>query len=324
MKIKRFLVSTTIAHNPGDEIIWFGIRNLLEVGLKIKADYVYYNRNPDLQVSALRVPRPSVGNYLTDKIDLEGYDGVILAGSPEFTGGPMEYLYNALHNRPDIPVYALGIGAGHATLKLSSLDQEILSRSKVLITRSDETIDILRSYGINHGKCLPCPALFSASYDLSADMLGTDTAYILQAPGTRWHEVDPSYLNGVHNVNEVLTIHVKELNYYRHMGKQVRYAASGGEVLRHLRRYGRTVSTRLHAAIAGLSLGIPGGVVGDKDFRITTALKPYKDVIGVYGSVAEAGQAKPVANRDEILDFKWQMWDAWLKELSQCSDLVQP
>lgn len=25
----RILVSTTIAHNPGDELIWFGIRNLV-------------------------------------------------------------------------------------------------------------------------------------------------------------------------------------------------------------------------------------------------------------------------------------------------------
>lgn len=308
--MKRFLVSTTIAHNPGDEMIWSGIRNLLEQGMRIRADYVYYNRNPDLQ-DARRSPIPTEGNYVTTGINLNGIDGVILAGSPEWFGNPMEGLYRALLARPDIPVYALGIGLGDPTSSLDDAARTVLSRAKKIITRSVETTEFLSRYGISSIPMV-CPALFCS---LSPNHRGMGLCgYVLQAPGSGWHEVEPSYLEGIDGVSEVLVVHRKEMEYYTSIGKAVRYAASGNDVLTYLRRHNQVVSTRLHAAIGALSLGLPATVIGDTDFRIRTAGSMYKSILGLASNIKSAQFVE--TDRVKILRFKEDQWSNWIKELS--------
>lgn len=315
--MKRFLVSTTIGHNPGDELIWMGIKNLLQQGLHIDADYFYYNRNPDLQVGNDRVPQPgTVGNYYCNEIDLKHFDGVIIAGSPEWFGGPMKPLFQAII-KTNIPVYFLGVGLGVREAQLSDLDKVVLANAKRIITRSQETTDFLTPYGIE-SFVAPCPALFSAMFGIAKGYEGTTPALVLQKPGTEWHEIEPSYVADVQGTAglDVLTVHKKEFEYYANFIPGVRYAASGGGVLKMISRYSSIRSTRLHVAIAAVSMGIPSVVIGNKDFRITTALGPYTGIIPCVGNLFEAAKAN-LSDKKTMDIFKFHWWDKWKKVLIQ-------
>lgn len=312
----KVVISTTHKWNVGDSIIREGVKKLLKAKYGDDIEYISWNRNPDNQDGKgdERHQRPGlIGNYFSSPELIKYVDLVVLAGSPEFRGPPLRGLFQAAkdHN-PNIPLLALGVGLGYKDGTLDSLDQWIFSRSETkIITRSIETTEMLARYGIK-SKALPCPALFAFDPDIKPEGFFDSywaqdgyakppetrgkTLLILQAPGTGWHEVPDRILDGVptnekpefNECHHILTVHVKEFEYYSRLGYNPRYAASPPEFARIVSQYDRVVSTRLHGAIGALSLGIPTIVVAQDDFRIKTAAKMFGAYLPLAATVREA------------------------------------
>jgi hypothetical protein len=293
-----------------------GVQNLIQYGLNKEFQSVYYNRNPDLQTGAHRTPlRYPVGNYYTSPVDLSFVDKVVLAGSPEFFGGPMQGLYEALHiaGAAAPQVLALGIGLGDPNGVLDDLSRNVLSKAKI-ISRSVETAKFL-GRPQKDNQAIVCPALFSSMF--TSDPIHQQTLFIVQAPGHGWHEVKASLLDGLELDDTLLCLHVKEFKYFKSLGyKNVRYAATGAEALRIISEYPRVVSTRLHGAIGSLSLAVPSVVVHNGDFRIGTAANMFGENLPQATSIAEA-KAKRTLTSDEIKDYKWEQWATWCKALEE-------
>lgn len=309
----RILLSTTVAHNPGDELIARGVLNLLRYGQKINdLEVVLYNRNPDLQDRGeSRVPLSGqVGNYMNNPVDLTGIDAVVLAGSPEWFGPPMEPLYKELYKNPKVPLYAFGVGLGDPGAVLTELDRAVLV-SATTIPRSVETYRFLKGYELNCEDPLPCPALFSSMGTFQNQPKGI--LQVVQASGHGWHEVRESFLKGLKPEHEKLCVHVKELAQY----PDAQYAGSCGAVLEKVARYSGVISTRLHAAIAALSLEIPAVVVGKEDFRIETCASMFGDLLPCVENFAEAEKVLDLTIGERIKEFKWESWNEWNKVLRE-------
>ncbi len=281
----KILMSTTFGHNPGDECIALGVKRLLEAKFGSDIEYIYYQRNPDLQEGPERRQRSGlVGNYMTSGSILKHVDMVVAAGSPEWRGGPLEALYQGIKMyAPNIPLYALGIGLGNPWLSLTDLDREILSRPETkIITRSQETTDALAKEGIK-SEAWVCPAIFA--FDVDQDLTFSQALkrqtiekplLILQAPGYGWHEVPERVLAGYKDGNtDILTVHVKEFEYFSDQGCNPLYAGDTASFANIVSRYQKVISTRLHGAIGALSLGVRAVVVSDGDFRIETCSKMF-------------------------------------------------
>lgn len=292
--MKTILISTTTSHNPGDEIIKLGVAKLLRQSWGEDIQFVHYDRNPDLQIGDgdQRSQRAGlVGNYATPgnmEEVLRHCDAVVLAGSPEWCGMPLYTLYNAISRvSPTKPLYALGIGCGSPWTVLSPLDKTILSRPQTrIVTRSVETTAFLQAHGIE-SVALPCPAIMAYERSWARDR---GTLIIAQKPGHGWHEVQPATLTGLDELlacNEqadILCVHVKEFLYYKdkYPNRRVLYASNEQSFFESATRYTECISTRLHGAIAALSLGIPTfAVSAPGDFRIRTAVGMFGPALPV-------------------------------------------
>ncbi len=308
----RVLISTTLGHNPGDELIMDGVLSLLYSRFK-SFDYVLYNRNPDLQEGgAKRLARTTVGNYQTNPVDLSYIDMVVLAGSPEWTGAPMQSLYEAIDTKPSMPVLALGVGKGSEDMAWTELDQRVLKRvNTFIVTRSLETSEELLFKGIG-AKPLVCPAFFSSNAYGAAR--AKSLLQIVQAPGTEWHEIDGRALEGMSQA-DTLVLHPKELKYFNSLQPNLYYAHSADRFRYHVAQYQMVLSTRLHGAIGALAQGIPSVVVTNGDYRIETAARMFGSILPVARNFEEAHkillhQPKDIA---EFQRASRQKWDEVMK-----------
>lgn len=292
----KIILSTTIGHNPGDEIIARGVRRLVDRLVNDKAQYITYNRNPDLQEGPgdNRNQRLNlVGNYFTDHELIKHADMTVLAGSPEWFGGPMRLLYESIMvHRPAHKLVAIGVGLGNPNSELTPLDIDILSRPETrIVTRSQETTDFLRNSGI-HSTAMVCPALFAFEAQRVKMHPPGKPLFILQKPGNDWHEIpsqlllgDGAQLSG----RDVLTLHVKEYLHYAQMKQcNVHYANTPDEFYKIVRQYPSVISTRLHGAIGALSLGRPAVVVSNGDYRIETAANMFGAYLPVCDNIYKA------------------------------------
>lgn len=334
----KILVSTTFLHNPGDEILLEGVKRLLYAKYGSDLEFLYYNRNPDLQEGPEREARKGlVGNYMSSASLLRHVDLVVCAASPEWNRGPLKALYQGILDvAPKTPLLAVGVGLGTQWGSLDELDIKVLSRPETTITtRSHETTEMLASYGKGiKSTALVCPALFSFENKADPSSLRSDgparTLLILQAPGHGWHEVPERILpigddagQRIMSEHDILTIHVKEFEYYSEMFEfeknyhsRVRYAGSVDEFKRIVSQYDRVISTRLHGAIGALSLGIPATIVSDGDFRIETCAAMFGEgILPVRKTVREAlyteGKLLPA-----FQGYKQRLFDQHLKALA--------
>jgi hypothetical protein len=306
----NILVSTTVQHNPGDEIILQGVKNVLnKVFITERINYAYYNRNPDLQILPLRAAREElVGNY--DNEVRGNYDLVVLAGSPEFSGDPLKKLFEKVLEK-DLPVLALGIGTTFPNHQLTKLDVEVLSRRNTkIITRSKDAKEVLDKHGIK-SEARICPALFSATV---RGIKAGGTGCIVQAPGMReWHAVKPRYLSGLKETDEKIFFHVNEYLYFKQSGIFVNTARDAQAVIGC---YSKIFSTRLHGAIAALSQGIPSVVIGEGDHRIETAAEMFGDFLPVARDFSHA-ETIVLKSSEEIDELKWRCYDSYVARVGE-------
>lgn len=285
MIIKDALISTTRGHNIGDEIIYNGVLQILEsAGIEIE-NKVLFNRNPDLQEGPHRHARKlTVGDYDND-IKYQNYDAIILAGSPECFGAPVERLYSfALQS--NIPMIIIGAGSGTKNQPLTPLELEVLRRKNTIITTRQQDLAnrINELLGETKAKAFICPASFQAYYG------GTKSKvlHIVQAPGEGWHKVRPMYLNGA-DKHEAICFHTTDFIGLDGLAKLTNTVSEAHSKILSAKL---VVSTRLHGAIFSLSQGIPAVVVGSGDYRIESAAAMFKEWLPVAENFNHAQEIK--------------------------------
>jgi hypothetical protein len=190
--------------------------------------------------------------------------------------------YQALH--PEKPCVYLGIGDCSPTAPtLTGMDRQILSRQNVwVITRTASLAEnltrLLKRQDIT---CLPCPAIFSSQPTAPRRRTGR-TALITQAPDYVNQEISrPLYERlrkhlAQDDEIDLITTHRHEWHHYRAAGFRPHHAVSPDDFVQQLTQYDRVISTRLHGAIAALSLKCTAAIVCDRrNHRITATVDRF-------------------------------------------------
>lgn len=314
----NILISATQQWNPGDEFIRMGVQNLLRSVIPGEHNYILWNRNPDLFVkwpSDCRLQNDTLSNSFSEP-NLDVIDLVVLAGSPEWIGPPLEKIYQALLTREDVPLYVIGVGYSFPGLRLSETERTVLSReSTKIVTRSYEVRDqVNEQLGMEKAVCLPCPALFCGSGNLVPERpLGViiQGASGRQPISTALRDHLLSWPNA-----EFITFYKDDFLDLARLGKKPRYHLDSRVLLDWISQYEMIISTRLHGAIAALSCGVPAALASDKEnYRITTAQKPFGDFLPI-GDKTD-NPIVELKSRREIREFKDSVRKQYLDFLKQ-------
>lgn len=162
----NLLLSTTQTWNPGDDFIRYGVLAILEAAYGPDLCISVYDRNPRLsKASSGRDNTQS--NTLCNDDTLEGYDALVIAGTPAW-GNLNDRLYKYFTQR-QLPILMLGLGSqSHQRIqRATSPWVEFALQTATLITVRDQiTSEHLTAHRIPHHH-LPCPATLATFYKYS-------------------------------------------------------------------------------------------------------------------------------------------------------------
>lgn len=260
--VRHVLCSTTRQWNPGDELILLGVKSLLEAAQpETRFNVCVYDRNPDLQ------GRPVVQSNSWRGQSLRKFDAVIVAGTPEWYGQPLEPLFEAIV-RDDVEPIFLGLGSPTSHLSFSHLDERVFSRSKLLTARDGQARRALGRLG-HQPHLLPCPALFAARREHLRKrkqrvglVLQRDHVVNQSIPSPELARVLELYerLRPAWDV-EVICHYVDEYLWALERFERVCYSYDAKDYLEIFASCDVVVSTRLHGAVAALSTGAPSVLI---------------------------------------------------------------
>jgi hypothetical protein len=330
--MRTALVSTTKQWNPGDEFIWFGVRNLLEKVFGTKTNWLLWNRNPDMFINGWEQPFMSPHRW-TNAVkmpSLELCDAVVLAGSPEWHGWPVEPIYRELLVYKDKPLICLGAGSGEAEVKLTPAEKEVLSRDSTLITtRSQELADSINSQlNMNKAKPLPCPAVFCNSKEFAIPNGNSSFGCILQ-DSTVVNQSIPeecvqTLLAGMKQKEnlEAICFYYPEFARYARQVQKTHYSFESKDYLESiLPSFRAIISTRLHGAIGSLSLGVPSALINFGSFRLKSTVALYKEILPYLSAqdavdwIASLTESELNQRREKIHSFKKRVEAQYIEEI---------
>jgi hypothetical protein len=136
----NILVSSTRQWNPGDEFIFFGVRNLLEKAIgDRKINWILYDRHPDLNVNGFkkRIHRNNLLHNSFHKHNSRFLDLAVIAGTPEWFGPPLIQFYDAVI-KSNLPLFLIGVGYIDAPIKFSARELHCFQKLAQVITTRDE------------------------------------------------------------------------------------------------------------------------------------------------------------------------------------------
>jgi hypothetical protein len=292
----NILVSSTRQWNPGDEFIFWGVRSLVEGALGKSQNWMLWNRNPDLFMQQWRDPRVRIDTISNsaNTPNLDIIDLVVLAGTPEWTGGPVAPLYDALRNNPDLPLLAVGVGSGADNLQLSDAEIAVLSRpSSFITTRGRRLAEEINSIlGIEKARAMPCPAVLCASATQSYASVDAsrrrNVGLIIQDDTSNLHAIEEQHLREILEATRNSQKRIDLINFYStefvNFSRasptfDVRYSFDPFDCFQIIGEYRSIVSTRLHGAIAAISQGIPSFLISRGDYRLATTQELFSEVL---------------------------------------------
>lgn len=291
--VTNILLSTTRMWNCGDDFIAFGVRNLLS-SMFPNANYVAYNRNPDLHQQRVRhskvnikdadgqtkqadlVPYIQATNWRFDnswheRHGLDEFELCVFAGTPEWFGEMVGPLVRQLCSSSVTVVY-LGVGGferrENLTFeKLPAHDQLVLRKAVLVTARDKQAADLLSGVGSLQ---LPCPALFSSPTERARDggslriALSTQPETSLQPASNRtvYEYTRKLFQHLGQNFDCELVCHyVDELKPFKEYGLPIRYSYDARDYPEIYDQYDLVVTTRVHGAGLASSLGVPSLVL---------------------------------------------------------------
>ncbi len=320
------LVSTTHGFNIGDDLIRHGCQFIIESFVGKWVNWFFWNRNPDLDSKLAFASNAVSAERLAAS---KGWDLVVIAGTPEWSGARVRHLMEYLDSSAkDVPVLFIGIGSAWDGQKADEPTTAIMRRPKSMtIVRNARLQHMLAGQDIK-AEHLPCPALFCADYLGTSSMppSGVNLLTFQTCRDALYQAVPEARLNNAleaasgHNWNLVAHYAAEGLEAMRR-NLPVRYAATAPDLIRIYATARVIVSTRLHGAIAALSCGVPSIALGPDDFRISDAAAAYGDILPVMNTLAAVEFASSFSD-DEVLrrardisSFKATTWAAYERAL---------
>ena len=157
--MKNILYATTRNFNPGDEIIYRGVRNLLE-GKLGKTNPIYWNRHPNI-----RPANASQDNsFDSTRNSSEAIDYAAFAGSPGWVGTAAEELYSAILKDESMRIGFFGLGSTGHRLNIGTAGRQVFrGRADVVLCRdipSRDAVAEILGKGSVEPVALPCPSVF--------------------------------------------------------------------------------------------------------------------------------------------------------------------
>lgn len=332
----NILVSSTRQWNPGDEFIRKGVKRLLGSIISHDHNWLLWNRNPDLfynRWSDSRIRTDFLTNSLRDPA-LDVVDLVVFAGTPEWTGSPVDRLYRALLTFPKIPVLVLGVGSGSDTHPLATHEIEVLDRENVFITtRSPELADQINSQ-LSHPKAipLPCPAFYSGQR--GERPTHCRVGVIVQSSGTEnqsiSEELVQQLLVTIRNTEatvplDIISFYIDEFMRFSRLGlvSPCVYSYEPDDLLQRLPQYSLLISTRLHGAIAGLSASVPSILIAEENnYRIRSTQRLFGDCLPVM-TVSDAFAVASRMTKDEASQRSAAIQQFQIESFTQLRGLVE-
>ncbi len=298
--VPTIVYSTTRSWNCGDDFILYGVRRLVEAALPQHIPLVF-NRNPEfvagrvLHNRAVPVREPGADtdrgitvnpyalaqsftwrwdNSVRPGFPVDEADACIMAGTPEWCGGPVEPLLRMVQ-AAGMPIAYLGLGyfhghAGRSFDDLSPLDREILGRAGLVTVRDEGCRDLLAPISPERR---PCPSLYASPTDRLRD---GPRRIALCAQGTaksNHQRIDAAVLDFTVALFERLTDrydcalvchYIDEIGELRaRLGGRVPllYSYDPRDYFDLYDGFDLTVTTRVHGAGLCASLGIPAVVI---------------------------------------------------------------
>jgi len=259
------LAVTTRELNPGDDFILNGIRSLYSED----TGWAIYNRNPDNKLVT--------GNQWTGH-SLDIFDQVIVAGSPQWYGNSVRWLYESLG---DTSISFFGIGIGEcASMNLSELDIKVLKQAKIIVTRGEDCKQQLALHGIQ-AITRVCPAIFAGQPEIVAGdrVCGVLTVHRPNKTEKTITVEEQVELFRKFNPDEVIVHHLDEVEIAQKFFDKVWYTYNPDDYSGIYRRFDVIVSSRLHGAIFGMAHGRPSFLidVGSRRCQDVAAQIPLLD-----------------------------------------------
>ena len=276
-----FIVSSTIGWNPGDELIFAGVRELVQSSLEgYPLNWVLYNRHPCLKLCDRKI----YSNNIADQFVIP--DAFIGAGTPEWFGPNCEVFYTRVLETKK-PLYLIGVGCGQDASLFKEIEKQAFREyGKLFITRDWHAYQALTDLGLE-AKCMLCPSAF---YQESERHNQIETiGLVMQTDQIGLHGIDSQTYNDMlevynslgkdyriiiicHFIEEFLTLRE------RLPEADIRYSFNLEDLIRHYYDCDAIISTRLHGALLALSLGMPSALT-NLTTRCLLAYEPAKDLM---------------------------------------------
>lgn len=284
----RILFSTTVGHNPGDEIVFRGVRSLLEAA-GIRYEPRIYDRNPAKYGCRAWWGREQ--RRLLASLD-GSIDHVVFAGTPEWCSeipnlsdllrGPKNprfigrILGLRVSDRIVDPLLSflirnglrcsfVGVGSSKRPVVTHKIDYILRNRTDAFIVRDPQTFEVFSAYG---PQLKPCPGLFAAG----SARLRTQRArvgVVLQAPRSSRIVLPTKSVAQALDLTSELESQGLQVSYVCHSMKDALYIkrhssvttidvpTTAAQMLRTYDQFDVVFSMRLHGCITAASLGIP-------------------------------------------------------------------
>lgn len=313
------IASSTRQWNPGDEFILFGIQNLFNLAFpSFRTNWIIYDRNPDTLNSSHRI-----GNSWHHE-SLNFADLIVIAGSPQWTGGSLAKLYEAAH-KADKKVLFIGIGSGVVFSNFTKQELYLLEKSPLIIARDSLTFDSLGTCGIIP-RLLPCPALF-ATMETKKKIGKRNIGFGWQTGSTAMHGIGNLADRTMRVFRQIRDEQVYDTNMICHYIDEyiacieewpnLWYSFQARDYATIYKEFDLIITTRLHGAVLANSLGIPVLlVVANKNNknRVTSGSAMFTGITVV--EPEEIQQAIETTNPEQlhhqITSFKNKIQDTYI------------
>ena len=335
------LVSSSRQWNPGDEFIMRGCRRLFASLDPQPINWLLWNRNPDLFVDGWKnsLMRPDFMTNAQRDPCLDLVDVVLLAGTPEWFGKPLDRVYRELLRHPEVPLVILGAGSGGPELKLAPHELEVLGRHNTLITTRSTALaeEINRQLGTTKAQAVPCPAFLCSP--IEADLTGRpactgviaqSSAVINQAVSEEMYQelvaATTAWSQRPGQTTEVISLYTDEfmrLSRERALkGCAMVYSYEPLDYLERMHmRYNFVLSTRLHGALAAMSCGVPAILLNKDNFRLASTQALYADLLpmltpaAAFAQLATLTEADIIERSTAIKAAKARLWTTYIELL---------
>ena len=330
----NILVSSTRQWNPGDEFILIGVRNLLQEALKgQRINWVLYDRNPDLFVDGFNNPvhKDRIWGNSFHHGDPQCFDLALIAGTPEWIGLPLKGFYKAV-KEGDLPLIMLGLGISYIAPINFSEDELYIFRNllKVVTVRDEYSFRAFKEIGINP-EILPCPALFASLNEKVPSEIGK-ICFIIQTSKTLNQSISEelSYASA-HTIKmlrnkgfevEVVCHYIDEFVEFARTLAPVRYSYDARDYIDILNDYDLIISTRLHGAILGNSLGKRAILLNSSDPRCrgTASLFPFTSISSPENVMEEIDKID-LSSLKKLVNWKAQIKEKYLEILKGLKEI---